>query len=105
MPNVVSGLTRMLDCLFLPFVPKETEEEPDPETVLAAKQKLPTLIEPLFLMGLIWSAGASCSGKSRLLFDEFLRTKMKEAGSKAGLLATRGLVYDFVFDTDETKWR
>ena len=105
MPNVVSGLTRMLDCLFLPFVPKETEEEPDPETVLAAKQKLPTLIEPLFFMGLIWSAGASCSGKSRLVFDEFLRTKMKEAGSKAGLLATRGLVYDFVFDTDETTWR
>ena len=51
------------------------------------------------------SAGASCTGKSRIVFDEFLRTKMKEAGSKAGLLATRGLVYDFVFDTDETKWR
>ena len=103
MPNVICGLTRMLDCLFLPFVPKETGEEPDPEAVLAAKQKLPTLIEPLFLMGIIWSAGASCSGKSRLVFDEFLRAKMKEAGSKAGLLATRGLVYDFVFDTEEMK--
>ena len=72
MPNVVSGLTRMLDCLFLPFVPKETEEELDPEPVLAAKQKLPTLIEPLFFMGLIWSAGASffrMSAAAPLAFD------------------------------------
>ena len=36
MPNVICGLTRMLDCLFLPCVPVDTGEEPDPEVVREA---------------------------------------------------------------------
>ena len=105
-PNQVCGLLRMLDCFFLPYLPlTKGGEEPDPEKLKEQEEKLPSLVEPLFLLSFVWSYGGTCTYDSRLRFDEWLRGKMKEAGSKAGLHQQKGLVYDHTYDAAESRWK
>ena len=60
MPNTVAGLLRLLDCLFLPYMPVEGAE-PDPERDKEIKALLPNLIVPHFFFALTWAVGGTCN--------------------------------------------
>jgi dynein heavy chain len=103
MPNTVAGVMRLLDALFIPYLPEEGAE-PDPEKEKAIKEALPTYITPLFFSALIWAVGGTCEPESRAKFDTFLRGKIKEKGTKVSI-PTDATVYDFVYDPPTNTWR
>ncbi|KAL1510265.1 hypothetical protein AB1Y20_006588 [Prymnesium parvum] len=103
MPNAVAGLFRLLDCYMLPFLPA-AGAEPDPEKEQAIAEQVPAFIEPMFMMALIWSIGGTTTYSGRTIFDQFLRSKIKDAQSNVSIPA-QGLVYDFVFDFKTGEWK
>eukprot|EP00966_Prymnesium_polylepis_P026324 607246-Prymnesium_polylepis.1 len=54
-------------------------------------------------MSLVWSIGGTCTKDGRIKFDSWLRDALRKGGTKADL-PTTGLVYDFVFDFESSKW-
>lgn len=56
------------------------------------------------MMALIWSIGGTTTYSGRTIFDEFLRSKIKDAQSNVSIPA-QGLVYDFVFDFKTGEWK
>ena len=103
MPNTVAGIMRLLDCLFLPYIP-DAGAEPDAEKEAAAKAALPTLIAPFFFFALTWAVGGTSTQASRDKFDTFLKGKIKEVGTKVGY-APDTSVFDVTYDTATNSWR
>jgi len=102
MPGTVVGLTRLVDCLLLPYM-IDPNAEPDPEADKAKIEALPKLIEPLFFMALIWAVGGTTDEAGRAKFDKVLRELIKEKGTKVGLPPT-GSVYDYTYVTATNTW-
>ncbi|XP_074644244.1 dynein axonemal heavy chain 1-like [Tubulanus polymorphus] len=91
--NLTFSLTKLLDCFFAPFIPKEGEK-PIPEERLA---RVVELIEPWFIFSLLWSVGATCDNDSQHKFDQWLREKTKEFGISL-VFPEEGSVYDYMLD-------
>jgi dynein heavy chain len=93
--NLAASLMRILDAVMAPFVPVEgvarTEEA---ENTLA---QILAHIEPIFLMALVWSVGATTDRDGRRKFSTFLRVLLEENGIKDTPPAP-GLVYDYLYD-------
>ena len=51
-------------------------------------ERAPTLVEPIFIMALIWSIGGTTNAAGRAKFDDFLRAKMKEAKTSVAIPAS-----------------
>jgi dynein heavy chain len=90
--NLTFSLTKILDCFFRPFIPKEGESIPSEKL-----KALGNVVDPWFMFALVWSVGASCDGQSRKKFDRYLRDKIAE--DKVSLpFPSEGLVYDYRLD-------
>ena len=102
MPNTIAGVTRLLDCLVLPYL-IDPNAEPDPDSDKEKMEALPKLIEPLFFMALIWGVGGTTDEAGRAHFDSFLRARIKEVGTKVGLPGS-DTVYDYVYNPATAAW-
>jgi len=100
--NLAASLLRILDCVLAPHVPLEgVARSDDAENTLA---NIIAHIEPIFIMALVWSVGATTDRDGRQKFSAYLRLMMREAGLKE-LPPAEGLVYDYVYDyTNAQKW-
>nr|WAW84827.1 axonemal dynein heavy chain 1 [Halisarca dujardinii] len=87
--NLTFSVTRILDCFFKHFVPKEGEAIPKEKL-----QALPQIIEPWFIFAIIWSVGATCYATGKVKFNIFIREKLKEC-NVALAIPDEGLVYDY----------
>ncbi|XP_066555780.1 dynein axonemal heavy chain 1 [Amia ocellicauda] len=91
--NLTCSLLRLLDCFFQPFIPREGDRPPPPETL----SRLGELVEPWFIFALVWSVGATGDADSCQRFSTWLRDKM--AAEKVRLCFPEGgLVYDYRLD-------
>nr|XP_033782541.1 dynein heavy chain 1, axonemal isoform X1 [Geotrypetes seraphini]XP_033782544.1 dynein heavy chain 1, axonemal isoform X1 [Geotrypetes seraphini]XP_033782545.1 dynein heavy chain 1, axonemal isoform X1 [Geotrypetes seraphini]XP_033782546.1 dynein heavy chain 1, axonemal isoform X1 [Geotrypetes seraphini]XP_033782547.1 dynein heavy chain 1, axonemal isoform X1 [Geotrypetes seraphini] len=88
--NLVMSLLKLLDCFFMPFIPKEGERQISVEK----QSRLGELIEPWFIFSLIWSIGVTGDADSRIVFSKWLRTKMEMEQIKL-MFPQEGLVYDY----------
>ena len=100
--NLAASLMRILDCIFAPFIPLEgVARTEDNENTLA---NIIAHIEPIFLMALVWSVGATTDRDGRRKFSTYLRALMNECGCKE-MPPANGLVYDWMYDyTTTQKW-
>jgi dynein heavy chain len=67
--NMIQSLFRLLDCYFTDYRPNEVKPA---ATFKDAVADLAKAIKPLFYFCLTWSLGASCDGKSRPFFSEYV---------------------------------
>ena len=103
MPNTVAGIMRLLDALFLPYLPVEGAE-PDPEKDKEIKEALPALIVPFFVFALTWGVGGTSTDDSRKRFDTFMRDLFKTNGTKAGI-PPDATIFDFAYDAPTNAWK
>jgi len=79
--NLTFSLLRLLDCFFLPLLPKEGKPS-IPEEQLGLIEKL---VEPWFCFSLVWSIGGTCDGNGRKKFDVWVREKMTKFGKYSNI--------------------
>jgi len=98
--NLAASLLRILESVLAPFVPIEgvarTEEQ---ENTLA---QILAHVEPIFIMALVWSVGATTDRDGRRKFSTFLRLLLEESGLRDSPPAP-GLVYDYLYDYSGTQ--
>jgi dynein heavy chain len=87
--SLAFSLTKLLDCFFAPFMPKEGHTIPSEHIEL-----IPQLIEPWFFFSLVWSVGGTCDGESRKKFSDFIRDIMKQKQVEMQF-PDEDLVYDY----------
>jgi dynein heavy chain len=97
--NLCESLLRILDCYLEPYLLKEGE--PAPTDIMISD--LTTCIEPLFVIALVWSVGATCNEDGRKMFDGWLRSELI-SNKFAWMMPRDGLVYDFIFIVETKKW-
>jgi dynein heavy chain len=97
--NLVCSLFRILDCLFVPYLPSSRGGEEKP----AEQKDLHLVTEPLFLFALIWSVGGTCDAASRARFDTWMREEVGRLGLGTEF-PKEGLVYDYHYDTASRSW-
>ena len=91
-PNLWRGVLDMLNGFFKEYVVKEGES--------VSKERLDALklnVEPVFVMSLCWGIAGSCDAKSRTKFDQWIKEKKN--------LPSKGTIFDYCFDVQESKWR
>jgi len=93
--NLATSMMRLIDCVLAPYVPVEgVQRTEEAENTLA---HVIQHIEPIFIMALIWSVGATTDRAGRRKFSAYLRTMLDEAGVKEPPPRS-GLVYDYAYD-------
>jgi len=101
--SVANNLTRsclnILSALFVPYSPK-----PGVRWELADElEKFCKFIEPLILLSIIWSVGATCNMEGRIKFSDFLHTFLRDIGFKF-IPPSTGLIYDYYFSIETGEW-
>ncbi|BBN11637.1 hypothetical protein Mp_5g13570 [Marchantia polymorpha subsp. ruderalis] len=97
--NLILSMFNIMDALMAPYckdggLEVMTDEE---------KQRLPKIIEPLFMFATCWSAGASCDNESRSKFDLHIRESMKE--HKIEIPYPEGMdVFQYSYDHVNLQW-
>uniref|UniRef100_A0A4W3IMR6 Dynein axonemal heavy chain 1 n=1 Tax=Callorhinchus milii TaxID=7868 RepID=A0A4W3IMR6_CALMI len=93
--NLTFSLLKLIDCLFNPFIGKETSDLmglPDEKM-----NRVEDLIEPWFIFSLVWSVGATGDAESWVLFSKWMREKM-ELEKIELCFPEEGLVFDYRLD-------
>jgi dynein heavy chain len=97
--NLAQSLMRILDCYMERYYIKEGRDDPtDSDFQTLGKQ-----IEHLFFFALVWSVGCTTNEKGRAAFDGWLRSEM-ESNSQEALFPNEGMVYDYSYDLENSKW-
>ena len=97
--NLAQSLMRILDCYMERYYIKEGRDDPtDSDFQTLGKQ-----IEHLFFFALVWSVGCTTNEKGRAAFDGWLRSEM-ESNSQEALFPDEGMVYDYSYDLENSKW-
>ncbi|XP_071830856.1 dynein axonemal heavy chain 1-like isoform X2 [Apostichopus japonicus] len=91
--NLTLSLTKLMDCFFVPFLPREGQP-PIPEENL---DRIVELIEPWFIFSLIWTVGATINSDGRKKYSAWLREKMKKENVVLQFPDDK-LVYDYKLD-------
>ncbi|XP_024523426.1 dynein heavy chain 1, axonemal [Selaginella moellendorffii] len=66
--NLVLSLFNVMDSMMAPYVKDIGQDLNDEE-----KERLPQIIEPLFIFSIVWSIGVTCDNTGRMKFDNQLR--------------------------------
>jgi dynein heavy chain, axonemal len=98
--NLTESLMRILDCFFAPFVEQDGIDSPTKEQI----KNLDIAVESYFLFALVWSVGVTTIASGRIKFDSFLKQTM-EMNNVSIPFPKDGLVYDYKFDIDTSKWK
>lgn len=99
--NLTKSMLNLLTCMLKPYIPVEGAK--DNADKLQAYTAFERDIEPMFLMCLIWSVGATVDKAGREKFSVFLRASMTDFNLQRSFPG-HGLVYDFVFDLKSRSW-
>jgi dynein heavy chain len=100
--NLAASLMRIIDCILAPHVP--LEGVPRSEEMENQLANILAHIEPIFIMALVWSVGATTDRDGRRKFSTYLRNMLEENNFKE-LPPQAGLVYDYVYDyTTSQRW-
>ena len=67
-------------------------------------KSLDVAIAPLFAFASTWSLMATVTASGRKRFDSFFRGEMLSCGMDFCNFPRDGLIYDYVFDIEQSKW-
>ena len=104
--NLVVSMHHLMDSLHDIFLSEECEKLDDKQAY--------GLIETSFLFAVTWSIGAAVDLEGRSKFDDFFRTLTTGKDSKYPVpsgrkiqnpIPDKGLIYDYVYDTENHKWQ
>ncbi|XP_069681263.1 dynein axonemal heavy chain 1-like [Periplaneta americana] len=87
---LVMSFLRLMDIRLKPLTYPDGKPPPAPQFL----NLIPHLLVPWVVFSMVWSVGATCDLKSRVLFSEWLRQKMREA-EHVPPFPDEGLVYDY----------
>ncbi|KAL2653916.1 hypothetical protein R1flu_022044 [Riccia fluitans] len=97
--NLILSMFNVMDALMAPYCRDGGIEVLSDEE----KQRLPKVIEPLFMFANFWSSGASCDQGSRAKFDDHIRKSMKENNIECS--PPEGMdVFQYSYDHINMQW-
>jgi dynein heavy chain len=99
--NLARSCQQLLEAMMAPYIP--IDGVPEKEGAAEALANFNAHIEPLFLLSLIWSVGATTDKSGRTRFSTFLRQTLGDFEMKE-VPPDRGLVYDYSYDLRERRW-
>ncbi len=100
--SLVASLLKILNSFFKPYIETEANKV-HPEQI----EQLENNLEGLFLYACIWSIGCTTDYEGRLKFNTYLHELIKENKYIFLISSTfkiPGMVYDFNFDQEKSKF-
>ncbi|KAL0235780.1 hypothetical protein GEMRC1_002362 [Eukaryota sp. GEM-RC1] len=97
--NLIQSCFRIFDAFLQKYQPLD-ELNPVPVEDL---ERLPSVIDSIFIFSCVWSLGATIIDKSQPKLDSFLRECISTHSIKADV-PTEGTIFEYLFDDEQNQW-